>query len=490
MKPTVKPSVKAMRHQLISLKHDEKNPVVYDTSEPGTGKTFVRILAFAKRHAKNGKRALVLAPRSLLRAVWAKDFKKFAPNIRVSVAFAENREKAFAADADVYVTNHDAVKWLVRKPAGWFRKMNFDELIVDEITAYKHGTSQRSKALKTIAKRFSQRKGMTGTPNTVSITDIWHQVLVLDGGERLGGSFFAFRDACCNSEKVDARPKLDVPAWIAERVGMSGTTSDPRSIVKWVDKPGIEEVVFAQIGDIVVRHMLDDCADIPPNHHYSIPFEMPAKQLRVYSDMEAAKILEFIDGEDKKKITAVNAAAVRTKLLQIASGAVYTGEADTYKVLDETRYEMVIDLAMERRHPLIFFFWKHQRDLLAKHAKAAGMTFEIVDGNSSDAHRAETELRYQNGLLDAVFAHPKIMAHGFTLTRGTSTIWASPTDNLEWYDQGSRRQRRIGQKHKTETVTVLADVPVERAVYEDLQRKDGRMTSFLSLIHAMTKEYA
>ena len=451
-----------MRHQAVSLKHDEKNALVFDTSEPGTGKTAVRIWGFAKRHAKNKKRALVLAPRSLLSAVWLKDFKKFAPHLRVSVAYAHNRDAAFEADADVYVTNHDAVKWLKTKRTPWFKKKNFGELIVDEMSAYKHSTSQRSRAVKTLAKRFEQRKGMTGTPNTLSITDVWHQVYILDDGERLGGSFIAFRNACCTP---------------GEQEGPNANA------LRWVDKDGIEEVVFAQIGDIVVRHMLDDCADIPPNHHYTMPFILPPRQKQAIADIQRTRLLAFEDG----KVTAVNAAALAIKLLQVASGAVYT-EDGKYTTIDKARYEMVLDLAMERQQPLVFFYWKHQRDLLAAEAKARGLNYAVVDGSTSDEYRAQAEAMYQAGKIDGILAHPKTMAHGFTLTAGTSTIWASPTQNLEWFDQGSRRQRRIGQTKKTETIMVLADNPVEEAVYADLQAKDVRMSNFLKLIHEMTKE--
>jgi len=134
----------------------------------------------------------VLAPRSLLRSVWVNDFAKFAPQYKVSVADAANRDKAFAVDADVYVTNTDAAKWLAEQKPAFFKR--FSELAVDESTAYKHHTSQRSKAIAKIAGYFKYRCCMTGTPNGNSITDVWHQVMILDGGKRLGNSFYRFRE--------------------------------------------------------------------------------------------------------------------------------------------------------------------------------------------------------------------------------------------------------------------------------------------------------
>ena len=101
---------KPMTHQVVSIKHNDKSNIVFDVSDPGTGKTFVRIIGFAKRRKAGGGCLLVLAPRSLLRSVWVNDIAKFAPSLRVSVADANNREAAFAEDADVYITNVDAVK--------------------------------------------------------------------------------------------------------------------------------------------------------------------------------------------------------------------------------------------------------------------------------------------------------------------------------------------------------------------------------------------
>ena len=146
---TPKPT-KAFAHQLVSIKHNDKSKLVFDLSDAGTGKTYVRIAGFAKRRAKGGKCLLVIAPRSLLRSVWFNDFRKFAPHLKVIIANADNREKAFAEDADVYVTNTDAAKWLGAQKKLFFAK--FGELAIDESTAFKHHTSQRSKAMVKVAR--------------------------------------------------------------------------------------------------------------------------------------------------------------------------------------------------------------------------------------------------------------------------------------------------------------------------------------------------
>ena len=155
-------SLPLFEHQKTSIAFLDTHERVFDASDPGTGKTRVAIEAFAHRLAAGGGKALIFAPKSLLRAAWQEDFKKFAPHIKVQCAYARNREEAFWTPADVYVTNHDAVKWVAKQPKSFFE--DFDTLIVDEIGAFKHATSQRSKALARIRGYFRYRLGMNGTP--------------------------------------------------------------------------------------------------------------------------------------------------------------------------------------------------------------------------------------------------------------------------------------------------------------------------------------
>lgn len=259
----------AFAHQKKSIAHSAKTNVVYDCSDPGTGKTYVRIKVYEARHktVRGRKSALVLAPKSLLRSTWAADFKKFAPKVKVSVATADVRAETFDEPADVYVTNTDAVKWLAKQPKKFFDR--FDELIIDESSAYKHATSQRSRAVAKIAKYFKYRSCMTGTPNGRSITDVWHQVMLLDGGERLGSSFYAFRNAVCAPTQVGRTPNA----------------------MRWDDKEGAEEAVFGLLKDIVIRHKFVDCVDIPANHRYELAYDLTTKHRKAYDELAKTQML-------------------------------------------------------------------------------------------------------------------------------------------------------------------------------------------------------
>jgi SNF2 family DNA or RNA helicase len=443
------------KHQQESVNFARDRSRVFDASDPGTGKTRVAIDIFAERRVRGSGAALVLCPKSLIRSAWFADFRKFAPHISVSCAYARNRDEAFWQDADVYVTNHDATKWLAKQKASFFDR--FDTLIVDEIGAFKHHTSQRSKALKKIAHNFMYRHGMNGTPNPNTITDLWNQIFVLDDGARLGTSFFKFRQTVC----------------IPQQVGPSA------NMIKWIDRPGANEAVSKLIEDMTIRHKFENCVDIPPNYEYSVPYTLTPRQLSTYLHMEKAQ-LASIDGNT---ISAVNAAVVATKLLQIASGAVYDENGD-YHIIDRERYSDIIDKAEERAHVLIFFLWQHQKDLLIEEAKKRGISYCLIDGTVPDGKRYENVEYFQDGMYRICFAHPQSAAHGLTLTRASAAIWASPTYNLEHYQQGFRRVYRATQTQKTETITFVASDTLEEKVWAALSTKKLRMDDLLQQITA------
>lgn len=443
--------MKLFKHQKQSIKKLQDMPFGYDASDAGTGKTRVQIELMQK---PGRLPALVLCPKSIMEAAWADDIKKFAPNLRVSVARAANRHEAFETPADVYITNIDAATWLAEQKPKFFSK--FSTLIIDESSAYKHHTSKRSKAVVKIRKHFNYAYLMSGTPASNTITDIWHQIKILDGGTRLGTSFFAFRSAVCAPEQVGPRPEM----------------------VKWKDKPGAEQTVAAILSDITVRHKLEECLDLPENTERKVTYRPNNKVMKIYREMENNAIAAFRDG---KIVSAVNASSVYTKLAQILSGAVYD-ENGGYVVVDTERYELVADMAEEREAVVIFFLWTHQRDELIKQMKKRDLAYAVIDGTVTDKNRKDAVDGFQSGFYRVILAHPAAAAHGLTLTKGVATIWPTPTSNLEWSRQGNRRIYRAGVKHRTESIMIAADDTVESLMVERLMGKRGIEDSMLSMM--------
>lgn len=443
-------------HQKETIALGKTEPRIFDMSDPGTGKTRAHIELFAARRKRGGGKALITCPKTLMRSAWLADIQEFAPGLTVAVASAEDRkemlEHARRPDVDVLITNTDAIKVLGNLPASYWT--TFDTWINDEHSAYKHRTSQRSKAAAKICRYFYYRAGLTGTPNPNSVTELWHQALLLDDGKRLGNNYYKFQSACC------------VPIPIPNTVH-----------VKWEDREGIERVVAELLRDITVRHEFDKCMDIPANTVRTIQFQLPKKVMAQYKKFENDAVLELETGD----ITAVHAAALRTKLLQVASGAVYDREHMTH-LIDNSRNELVGDLVEEIDHSIVFFNWTHQRDGLAKELESRKISFEVLDGDATPKQRDAAVKNFQAGELRCLLLHPKTGAHGLTLTRGRRAIVASPFYEADLFKQAIHRVYRGGQTRKTETILISAPGTIETLVYRKQQDKAARMMDLLAMI--------
>ena len=447
---------KPFNHQLITAKLLRREPSVFDMSDPGTGKTRPAIEAWVERYRRGGGKALVLAVKSNLESVWQEETNLWAPDAEVSVAYAHNRIEAFDRGADIYVTNTDAAKWVAANNKNFFKQ--FDTLLVDESSYFKHRTSDRSKALAKIAPRFEFKENLSGTPTSNGILDIWHQMFVLDEGKRLGSNFYRFREAVCSPYQVGP---------------------DRKKHIEWVDKEDAEEAVISLISRICVRHDIDECTDIPKNfvhrHRYNLPPRLKAQYIKLAEEA----LLQLKQG----KVYGTNKAVLRNKLFQLCSGAVYTS-AGKYEVLDPERYKVVANLVEERGHSLIFFVWTHQRDLIVKELKKRKIPHAYLDGSiSSDRVRNRIVTNYEKGKYRTLLIHPKTGAHGFNqFIRAKSEIWASPIYEPDLLKQGIHRIRRAGQTSKTETIIITANGTVEDIVYANRENKQKRMNKFFEIV--------
>lgn len=442
-------------HEFIRSRVDAGEGRVFDASDPGTGKTRPAIGAFVERREQGGGKSLVLAPKSILQPAWGNDIAKFFPGVGYVCAYATNRAKAFDFDVDMYITNHDAATWMAKNlPKKYWD--DFDTLIIDESTAYKTHTAKRSKAIYQLAKNFEFREVMTGTPNPNGVCDFWHQVKILDDGEALGTRFWNFRSIVC--EPVQVGPSANH--------------------IQWRDKPGAEHAIYDMIDHMTIRHKYEDCHDSDFGEPYKVYYDLPSKARTQYQSMLdiAATMLE-----DGTLLTAQQASAVHQKLMQIASGAVYT-EPEKYSIIDDGRNELIMDLIEARQQCIVGFLWRHQREQLTAAAKKRGFTFAVIDGETKDSARTEAVNEFQAGKLKIIFAHPQSASHGLTLTAGTTTIWSSPTYNSEHFTQFNARINRAGQTKTTETILVCARNTVDEAVYDRLGGKLDSMKLLLDLL--------
>tara|TARA_B110000211_G_C14085847_1_gene556655 strand:- start:2880 stop:4202 length:1323 start_codon:yes stop_codon:yes gene_type:complete len=438
--------MKLFEHQVETINFLAANNRAFITSDPGTGKT--RCIIEHMRAEKSKGKALVFAPKSILFPSWAQDILKFAPELTYRIADAKNRREAFEDDVNVVLTNHDAARWL-KDNTEVLDQFNF--ICIDESTAFKKPTSQRSKAMARIISFFDKRVLMTGTPNPNGIIDLWHQVKLVDDGKRLGTSYWKFRAS-------------------------THTQNSQGAFTIWEEKEHIQEAVYGLMHDINIRHKFEDCIDIPANSVHTIKFELSPRHMREYQRLKTQAVLESQSGD----VSAVNAAALATKLMQVASGSVY-GEDSVVHVAQE-RYELIMELIEAREHCLVAFNWTHQRDALIALAKTAGITYSVIDGSVSIADRNQAVSDFQSGLTKVLFAHPASASHGLTLTKGTTTIWASPTYDAEKYQQFNRRIYRAGQTQKTETILVAGNRTIDVKAYQKLEAKVTKMSNLLELL--------
>lgn len=442
----------AYAHQEETTKFIVDNPCCLVTSDPGTGKT----RSVLDAHIQWGGRTLVLAPLSILEAAWVDDIKKFQPDINYGVAFAKNRKKVFEDSSyDMVITNFEAVNFLVKNQQ---LLTTFDNLVIDEFTAFKNKDAKRSKNAQELIQHFGRRVCMSGTPNTNTILDLWHPVYLVDQGQRLGNRYYSYRNQVCT-------PQFN---------GFANV---------WIDKPGIEETVADKLKDINIRFALEDCIDLPDNIMRTVYTNLSPQVARMYKTLAEESVLYTKQGT----INAINAGARVKKLLQLVSGGVYDENGLTQYIHQE-RYDLVMDLLDVRNHSLVAFNWKHERDALVQLAEKRGYTYEVIDGETPAHKRSNIVERFQAGQLKVLFAHPQSAGHGLTLTKATTAIWCSPTYNAEHFQQFNRRIHRSGQTQKTETILIAARDTWEEQVYEKLSGKLNRMESLLTILNNLHKE--
>lgn len=436
-------SITLWKHQQKTADFYNKTNRSFDTSDAGTGKTFP---AIADIDPSKGK-TLIFCPKSLIHSVWQDEIRKLRPELKVLPCDAVSRNN-FYKNADIYITNNDAVKWVEKN----VNLNDFYTLIVDESSDFKHHTSARSKSLRNIKDYFTVRRLLSATPHAGNISDIWHQVFIVDDGNILGTSFTRFRQQTMDAKQVGPMANM----------------------IKWINKPGIEDVVAMMIAPLNIRHKFEDCVSIPEDFRYTENYYLTPQQRKSYDDMRAIAHTQLQTGV----VTAVNAASVTTKLLQIASGAVYNSQSEAHLV-DTGRYDLIMDLIAQRDHSVVFFNWTHQREQLMELANKRKIIATFIDGSVSNVNRQLRVKEFQEGKYQAIFLHPQSAAHGITLTTGNTTIWASPTYLSDYFIQGNARVRRAGQKRKTETILIQAADTVEEHVYEALEQK----LSSIELLH-------
>ena len=401
---------------------------------------------------------LVIAPKRVAEDTWSTEVEKWdhLKHLRVSkiLGTPKKRLEAAEAEADIYVTNRENVEWLVDL---YFKNWKWDTLIIDELSSFKSSKAKRFRALKKVRPYFKRIVGLTGTPAPNSLIDLWPQMYLLDGGERLGKTITGYR----------------------ERYFTPGDRNQ-FVVFNYNLRPGAEEAIHNKISDICVSMKADDYLDMPERIDNIVKVDLPKKALKEYEELEKELIIQ-LDDED---ITAANSAVLTGKLLQMCNGAIYADETKEVINIHDEKLNALMDIieAANGKPVLIFYSFKHDLIRIQEFLKKNKIKGQELGG-------PEDIKKWNNGEIPVLLLHPASAGHGLNLQYGGNIIvWFGLTWSLELYQQACARLYRQGQKETVIIHHIIAKGTVDEDVMKALQGKEINQNMLLEAVKARIKK--
>jgi SNF2 family DNA or RNA helicase len=431
------------------------NPRAYVLSSMGTGKTKCVLWGFDHLRTMGAvRRMLVVCPLSTMNFVWGNEIMMTCPQYKFAVLHGTRKKRLdLLADKnyDIYIINHDGLKIVAEELV---KRQDIDVLVVDELATCRNKTD-RTLATAAVARAKPYVWGLTGAPTPNAPTDTFWQAKVVT-------------------------PNTVPKYWGMFRDEMMYRVSQ----FKWLPKVGANDRAIAVLQPSV-RYTLDDVTELPEFVARNIEVELGPKQREVYRDISRTACLLV----NAKQITAVNAGAVMTKLLQISLGWVYADGRRVVELDPAPRLQALVDLCSAAEHKvLVFVPYRHALTGVAKALAAAGRDPAVVSGETGQRERSDIFNAFQNtGRYTDLCAHPGCVSHGLTLTAADTVIWFGPVTSSETYEQANARIRRVGQKHRQLFLHLQAS-PVERKIYNLLINKVRVQDQLLQLIEEMTQD--
>lgn len=381
----------------------------------GLGKTVISLTAINSLIYDRFEieKVLVIAPLRVAEDTWSKESDKWnhLSHLRISkiLGTPAQRRKALAKDADIYVVNRENVVWLTNELSGFGDSWPFDMVVIDELSSFKNSKSKRFRALKKYITKSKRVVGLTGTPAPNGLMDLWSQVYLLDGGQRLGRTITGYRE------------KYFVPH-----------QRNATTIFNYKPKDFAEQKIRDAISDICISMRAEDWLEMPERIDSVQEVKLSDKEQADYEKFERDSYLEFLEGE----ITATSRASLTNKLLQYSNGAVYNNDGGYVQIHDKklSALEDIIE-ASQGKPVLCFYSYRHDLERIMNKFPNA------VKLNSSEDITA-----WNNGEIPLLLAHPAGAGHGLNLQGGGNTIvWFGLTWSLELYQQANARLYRQGQ---------------------------------------------
>ena len=424
----------------------------------GLGKTVTTLTAIRelKYNRFQVRKVLIIAPKKVAEGTWTKEKDKWDHTkiLRVSPVLGNQakRIRALNTPADLYIINRENVCWLVN----YYRNSwPFDMVVIDESSSFKSHSAKRFKALASVSPRIDRLVELTGTPSPNGLDDLWAQIYLLDGGERLEKKYTQFRERYFQPDKRGAD-------------GM---------VYSYTAKPGTEESILKRISDICISMKSEDYLQLPDITYHEIPVVLGEKSRKAYDDLERRMVLELPeDGED---ISVTSAAALSNKLLQLANGAVYDEDHAVHEV-HACKIEAFLELveSLRGKPVLVFYNFQHDRERILKALSGSGLRVkELKTTRDEDEWNARR--------IDVLLTHPASSAYGLNLQQGGNhVVWFGLTWNYELYTQANKRLHRQGQTEKVIIHHLVCSGTRDEDVMTALQKKDDVQNGVIESLKA------
>ena len=423
--------------------------------EPGLGKSVITLTAIKelKYNYLRIVKTLIIAPKTVAQSVWPNEIKKWnhLSCLRYSLVIGTKiqRIKALATPADIYITTRDLIHDIVD-----YYKHNwpFDLVVIDESSSFKNHRSRRFKSLRLIRNRISRIVALTGTPASNSLMDLWSQIYLLDGGQRLFPTIGQYRE------------KFFVP--------------DKRNqfqVFSYEPKPDAVSAIQHSISDICISMKAEDYLDLPERIYNEIPVNLDAAATKAYTELEKELLLQLDEGI----ITADTAGVLTGKLLQLCNGAVYDADRRIHNI-HNCKIEAFLDTleSLNGQPVLVFYNFQHDLERLLSALTPLGLRVRVYK-NPTD------EQDWNAGNIDILLAHPARCAYGLNLQAGGHhAVWFGLTWSLEQYEQANKRLHRQGQQHPVVIHTLVTQGGMDEDVIAALQRKENTQNALMEALKA------
>lgn len=429
------------------------HPVAAILLDMGLGKSVITLTAINDLiyNSFEVNRVLVIAPLRVANNTWPDEIKKWdhLSHLTYSVVTGNKQQRlaALRQDVNLYIINRENLKWLVEDYGVPFF---YDMIVIDELSSFKSYRSQRFKCLKKLRPHVKRIVGLTGTPSSNGLMDLWAEFRVLDMGQRLGRYITHYRTTYFDPDK-----------------------RNQHMVFTYKPKPGAEQQIYQQISDITISMKSKDYLKLPPLTMNTVKVHLSNQEAAVYDTMRDQLVVDTAG----KQIDALNAASLSNKLLQMANGTVYDDNRNQVLIHDR-KLDALEDLieAANGKPVLVAYWFKHDLERIKQRFEVREIktTKDISDWNQ--------------GTIPVGVIHPASAGHGLNLQAGGSTlIWYGLTWSLELYQQTNARLWRQGQTDPVVIHHIITENTIDEDILAALKRKDKAQTALINAVKANLK---